>query len=96
MTIVTTMAVRVGSDDSLLHMLSLREDPSQLEENQSSVVADRHCHESRGSPGEGRGGQTYVYSCLHGKRKHAGYDHYNNLISLVCHLLGSLLLPNSV
>lgn len=43
---VTAMAARVGFGKSLLHMLSLREGPSQLEENHSSIVADKKCHKS--------------------------------------------------
>lgn len=42
-TSVTTMAARVGFDKFLRHVLSLREGPSQLEENHSSIVVDRNC-----------------------------------------------------
>lgn len=54
MTSVTTMAARVGFHTSLLPTLSLREGPSQLEENQFSVVADRSC---QNSSGEYKGGE---------------------------------------
>lgn len=56
-----------GFDKALLLRLSLGEGPSQLEENPSSVVADRSCQKCRDTPGEYGGGHRWVYSCSHGK-----------------------------